>query len=392
MSAAATVTVIIPTYNRAQYLVASLESVLSQTHRPAQVIVVNDGSTDQTEEVLAPYRERIIYLATENRGKPSAINAALPLVEGKYLWVFDDDDIACEDTLARHVNFLESRPDVGFSFGGTYWFEHDRNGEPLEITGENPVRPFDDDEYFMELLLSPYAASPAVVVRAAIQREAGDYNPECLRCEDTEMAIRWGRLAPAARLAETRPTYYRRLHMGKRGPRGREIDYRRNTAVNREYERTILKDLAGQLPLTLYLPYSQRDLDLGPNARARATARLWTVHMQKGMWADAVKDLHHLAQLPPLEESLKPVDDLYFRRPMGDINTVYELQQNPEAIVKLRDVLKAPRMKRLELGLAKGLYYQAHYRWSERAWRTAFVCTSLAWQLFGIRGFLRMMR
>ena len=85
------VSVIIPTYNRASYLVQSLESVLAQSYRSLEVIVVNDGSNDETRAILEPYRRRIAYYEKTNGGKSSALNLGLKHISGEYVWVFDDD-------------------------------------------------------------------------------------------------------------------------------------------------------------------------------------------------------------------------------------------------------------------------------------------------------------
>ena len=77
MSRQELVSVIIPTYNRANYLVESLESVLAQTYRNIEVIVVNDGSTDETKSKLEPFLDRISYFEKLNGGKSSALNLGL---------------------------------------------------------------------------------------------------------------------------------------------------------------------------------------------------------------------------------------------------------------------------------------------------------------------------
>ena len=94
------VTVIIPTYNRAHLLRQALDSIFRQTLTPSQVIVTDDGSTDDTREALRGYYDRIEYLPqAHNRGKAAALNAALPRVRGELVWIFDDDDVALPHSL-----------------------------------------------------------------------------------------------------------------------------------------------------------------------------------------------------------------------------------------------------------------------------------------------------
>ena len=82
------VSVLIPTYNRADYIEECLDSILNQTVPPLEIIVIDDGSEDDTAQRLESYKDRIIYLHKENGGKPSALNLALTQVRGDYIWLF----------------------------------------------------------------------------------------------------------------------------------------------------------------------------------------------------------------------------------------------------------------------------------------------------------------
>ncbi|UCG35509.1 MAG: glycosyltransferase family 2 protein [Candidatus Omnitrophota bacterium] len=83
------ITVLIPTFNRAEYLAECLDSIITQTLPPHQIIVVNDGSTDQTVKVIENYLKSIEYFETNQFGKPCAINHGLERTLGEYLWIFD---------------------------------------------------------------------------------------------------------------------------------------------------------------------------------------------------------------------------------------------------------------------------------------------------------------
>ena len=112
---------IVPTHNRARYIAEALDSLLGQ-HMPFhELIVIDDASTDETSDVLAGYRDqaRIIEL-TANSGKAAALNMAIPLATGDYIWLFDDDDVALPDALSRHIELLTERDDVDFTYSDTY--------------------------------------------------------------------------------------------------------------------------------------------------------------------------------------------------------------------------------------------------------------------------------
>jgi len=98
------VSVIIPTYNRPRWLPETIESVLNQTYPYMEIIVVNDGSTDNTEGVLEPYMDRIEYIYKENGGPGSAANAGIMAATSEYIARLDDDDLFLpedEDSLSQ---------------------------------------------------------------------------------------------------------------------------------------------------------------------------------------------------------------------------------------------------------------------------------------------------
>jgi glycosyltransferase involved in cell wall biosynthesis len=113
------VSVIIPAYNTAAFIGETLESVFAQTFSDFEVIVINDGSpeSDELEQVLTPFRERIFYLKQENRGPAGARNTGIRHAQGKYLAFLDSDDSWLPDYLASQMNLFEEVPpsDVVFS-------------------------------------------------------------------------------------------------------------------------------------------------------------------------------------------------------------------------------------------------------------------------------------
>lgn len=101
------VSVIIPTCNRANYPAESLESDLAQTYRNLEVIVVNDGSTDETKTKLEPFLHRKSYFEKPNGGKSSALNLGLKHISGDFVWVFDGDDVALPELVESHIKAIK---------------------------------------------------------------------------------------------------------------------------------------------------------------------------------------------------------------------------------------------------------------------------------------------
>ncbi|HEX3559050.1 MAG TPA: glycosyltransferase [Pyrinomonadaceae bacterium] len=125
LPAAPLVSVIVPTYNYGRFIGQMLESVLSQTYRNWECIVVDDGSNDDTREVVGRFAgadARIKYIHQENRGQPAALNTGLRSFAGEYLQILDSDDLIEARKLERQVEFLESHGEVDIVYGGVKYF------------------------------------------------------------------------------------------------------------------------------------------------------------------------------------------------------------------------------------------------------------------------------
>lgn len=102
------VSVIIPTYNAERYIQRSLESALNQTYKNIEIMVIDDGSTDRTADIIKSYQDtRIIYLYQENQGQGTARNNGIRNSTGKYITFLDADDFYLPEKVARQVDFLE---------------------------------------------------------------------------------------------------------------------------------------------------------------------------------------------------------------------------------------------------------------------------------------------
>jgi glycosyltransferase involved in cell wall biosynthesis len=110
------VSVIVPAYNVAPYIAETLESLFAQTWRDFEAIVINDGSTDETEARLAPYRDRIVYIKQENGGVMAARNAGLRAARGRYIALLDGDDLWEPRFLETLVGMLQSDPGLSVAY------------------------------------------------------------------------------------------------------------------------------------------------------------------------------------------------------------------------------------------------------------------------------------
>lgn len=106
------ITVLMPAYNAGKYIREAIESVLQQTHRNLELLIVNDGSTDDTVSVVLSFNDpRIALVNKEHEGIAQALNTGLRLADGHYVARFDADDICMPDRLEKQFNFLEDHPD-----------------------------------------------------------------------------------------------------------------------------------------------------------------------------------------------------------------------------------------------------------------------------------------
>jgi len=117
------VSVIIPTYNDAAYICQAVNSALDQTYSDVEVIVVDDGSTDDTASKLTSYDGRIRYIYQHNQGASAARNRGLQVATGEYICFLDADDRYCANNISCKVAFLEQHPEYAWCYSDWAWVD-----------------------------------------------------------------------------------------------------------------------------------------------------------------------------------------------------------------------------------------------------------------------------
>lgn len=125
------VSVIIPAYNGDRYIAETLDSVLRQTYRDYDIIVVDDGSSDTTQQALQPYLPHIHYVYQDNQGVAAARNRGMNVAQGELIAFLDQDDVLRPDKLAAQVAYLDANPAIGMAHSG--WQRIDQHGNPLGL-------------------------------------------------------------------------------------------------------------------------------------------------------------------------------------------------------------------------------------------------------------------
>lgn len=157
MQQAHSISVLMPVYNTKEvYLRASIESILNQTFTDFELIIVNDGSTNNAEEVVLSYKDdRIKYFKQENQGIVGALNNAWAKASGKYIARMDSDDIAYPERFAKQVKFLEENPE--YSLVGSW----------AKIIPSNNVIKLPQDIKVMDLLADCMFIHPSIMFNKA---------------------------------------------------------------------------------------------------------------------------------------------------------------------------------------------------------------------------------
>jgi glycosyltransferase involved in cell wall biosynthesis len=180
------VSAIIPTFNRAALVGEAIESLLRQTYPACEIVVVDDGSTDDTPAVLARFGERIRKIRTSNRGCAAARNTGIGLARGDYLAFVDSDDVAPPDKLALQVPILDGSPEVGFVYGPSLAFGAELPCEQLLI----PVQPDAEGSVAAGLFMTTRIGFDSVLLRREAVERAGGFDESLRHNEDTDLLLR----------------------------------------------------------------------------------------------------------------------------------------------------------------------------------------------------------
>jgi len=218
MSAAPVVSIIIPAFNAQDSIRETLDSVLAQTYRNLEIIVVDDGSTDATAEIVHRYEPHVRYYYQQNSGGCAVPrNNGISRSTGQFICFIDADDIMLPKRVARHVDFMEHHPEVGFTFcdyrnfddqgpSPSSHFETCPRLWPLLNGRRNHVL-----ERPCELLVREnFGIAGSLFVRRRVLDLAHGFEPTLRACEDFHLYYRLARRSPVAVINEV--GMMRRLH------------------------------------------------------------------------------------------------------------------------------------------------------------------------------------
>jgi glycosyltransferase involved in cell wall biosynthesis len=184
------VSVVIPCFDQGHFLAEALESVLAQAHRPVEVVVVDDGSNDNTSAVARRY-PGVRCIRTENRGLARARNLGLRESSGELLVFLDADDLLLEGAIEAGLQALEGHPECAFVFGGSRFSMSDGSTPPP------PQRAAREADVYAQLLAGcPIVATSSVMYRRQVFDELGAFDPSISAAADYDVYYRVARARP----------------------------------------------------------------------------------------------------------------------------------------------------------------------------------------------------
>lgn len=223
------VSVVIPTYNRAQFLIQSVESVLTQTYKDIEILIVDDGSTDNTEILVKQKysdNEKVKYLRQKNRGAAAARNYGIREARGEFFALLDSDDLWKPEKLERQIKCMRKVPEAGIIW--TDMETMDGQGNKLhprylktmyqtfrffphmnDLFKNRAKEPLDFyyGDIYSQMVLGNLVHTSTLLVRKSVQEKVGYYRDDMLIGEDFDYHLRLVRAAPAAFLDEASIRY-----------------------------------------------------------------------------------------------------------------------------------------------------------------------------------------
>lgn len=188
------ISVILPVYNGEKYLSEAINSILSQTYRDFELIVINDCSSDRTSEILASYTDDRLRIVnnSSNLKTSRSLNKGIELAQGQFIARMDADDISLPIRFEKQIAFLESHPEIGVV--GSCIKQIDENGNFIR----NIFLQTRSETIKWELFFGSPLAHPAVMMRAEVVKSSGGYSNNVFFAADYEL---WTRLIKITRFA-----------------------------------------------------------------------------------------------------------------------------------------------------------------------------------------------
>jgi glycosyltransferase involved in cell wall biosynthesis len=360
-----TVAALVATFNRAKYLRECIDSLLGQSRPLDQIIVIDDGSTDGTSDVLSEYSGRIHVVSKPNGGKSTALNLGLDYALTDWVWFFDDDDVALPEAAELLLSALKREPQANFVYSDHIIGRATEGTELRRVRTVKHARPPEGGLFNQALKQFPFLMQGMLVSRQ-LTNSIGRFDPRYLRGQDYEFCLRLIRNGQG--IALDTPTFVWRVHDGPRGPKSGLHSEAERGRVWQRFSEMMARELRETLPLSEYLvPHYRNSEALTAPRLRRALVERMAVMASKGLMNEAFEDLHAAVGLSGTEnlgaldhESLKSIW-LLATYPAFLIR----LLENPKAVSQRIASGSGDTRKALKRTLARGVAWQAlHGDWN----------------------------
>ena len=180
------VSIIIPAYNQDKFLGETIESILSQTYKDFECIIIDDGSTDKTKDIVRKYSDddRIKYFYQDNIGLAGARNTGIKMAKGKYLHFLDSDDLVHKNFYKDMRSKLELEP--GIDLLSCAWDLIDENGRVIS----SKIGPVKSDDHLKDLILQNIFPVHSIILKSKVLEGIGPFNEELSALEDWDLWLR----------------------------------------------------------------------------------------------------------------------------------------------------------------------------------------------------------
>jgi len=279
------VSVVVATYNRCDFLAETIESVFEQRFRDFELIVVDDGSTDDTRKLLESYGQRLRYYYQENRGPSAARNLGVRHARGSWISIQDSDDLSAPDHLSRLYGYAQNHPDCGMVFANGAYLGGPEHKRETIIPAAKSRRLAEQGVRLKDLFDKSIVRLQAALISRACYDQLGGHDESLRISMDLDLSFRIFNRYPVAYLDEV--MFFYRKHEG-------------NTSGNQELRLSenirVIRKLLAENP--------QAEAVLG---RRRVAARIAYRYyrLAKGRWnqgrcAEARQAIGEAASLCPL--------------------------------------------------------------------------------------------
>lgn len=348
MGKPADVTIAIATFNRAKFLPEAIDSLLAQTLQPRRLIVIDDGSTDETQEVIKRFGSRIEYFRKENAGKAKALNFILPSIDTEYVWFFDDDDAAYPDALEILLAPFRTHPKLGYTAGS---FDVS-SAEASLINAQKRKVPYPYEgktKAFQRAQLFRHYTTPmsGSLLRTEAVKSVGGLNNSLLRGQDYELMIKLTANFDFHHCA--RPVFILRDHSGPRGPMSITHSASERGKVWSEFEEKIGNYLINHVPISQFMITDAPEDTPSKRTRHNYIVRAWaTAPKLNSLHAlqDIEKALNQNTTEPFSETEKYIISNIFnhqfvlYRSPSFSIRTLWRISRRSRGSSALRLISK----------------------------------------------------